>query len=121
MEAKPSRGFRDLVAWQKADGLASLVYRTVKDLPPQHKWLVDQVLRCAISVPANLAEGHARGSLAELTHFVDIARGSLAELEYFIHFMKQETILPPDKVSLLEVSQAETSRLLFGFWSSLSS
>ena len=107
------------MAWQRADELASLVYRACKDLPPQHHWLVDQILRCAVSVPANIAEGHGRGSLAELTHFVDIARGSLAELEYFLHFIRNEALLTSDQIGLLESKQDEASRLLFGFWRSL--
>jgi four helix bundle protein len=119
MESRPSRGFRELVAWQKADGLASLVYRATKDLGPQNRWLVDQVLRCAISVPANIAEGHGRGTLPELTRFVDIARGSLAELEYYIHFMAKESLLSPERIHPLELAQEEASRVLFGLWRSL--
>jgi four helix bundle protein len=119
--SKSSHGFRELIAWQKADQLASLVYRAVKELPPRHRWLVDQVLRSAISVPANIAEGHGRGSLAELTRFIDIARGSLAELEYYIHFMAKESLLTPDKLSSLELAQSEASRVLFGLWRSLKS
>ena len=119
MEAKEQRGFRNLVAWQKADGLASQVYRASKSLPPRHDWLVSQVVRSSISVPANIAEGHGRGSQGDFARFIDIARGSLAELEYYIHFLRSEQLLPEEQLTTLDDVQQETSRVLFGLWRSL--
>ncbi len=113
------RGFKDLKAWQRADQLASLVYRACKQLPQGHEWLFSQTVRAALSVPANLAEGHGRGSQGEFLRFIDIARGSLAEVEYYIHFLKGEGLLPSDKIAALKSVQAETSRVVFGLWRSL--
>jgi four helix bundle protein len=36
--------------------------------------------RSAVSIPSNIAEGHARESTKEFRHFLRIALGSLAEL-----------------------------------------
>lgn len=108
-----------MIAWQKADQLASAVYRATKELPSRHDWLKNQILRCAVSVPANLAEGHGRGTRAELLHFIDIARGSLSELEYFIHFVASEGILPVGQVEVLEAKRVETGKVLFGLWRAL--
>jgi four helix bundle protein len=119
LTAREQHGFKDLVAWQKADRMASLAYRGCKKLPPHHEWLFSQVVRCAISVPANIAEGHARGTRAEFLRFIDIARGSLAELEYYIHFLKNEGLLAEAELTAVDASQKETSRVLFGLWRSL--
>jgi four helix bundle protein len=113
------KGFKDLVAWQKADELTSAVYRASVQLPPSTGWLKDQVLRCALSVPANIAEGHGRGSRLELLRFLDIARGSLSELEYFLHFLRKEDLLPVSLVEELEKKRVDTARVLFGLWRSL--
>ena len=116
---RKTQGFRDLVAWQKADALASAVYKACRLLPGQDRWLVDQMLRCAVSVPANIAEGHGRGTQAELARFIDIAKGSLSELEYYLHFARNEGIFKLDTVEALEARRLETGRVLFGLWRSL--
>jgi four helix bundle protein len=61
---------------------AADVYRLTKLMPKSEEYrLASQVLRAAASVPANIAEGHMRGSRKEYAQFVSIARGSLAEAE----------------------------------------
>jgi len=114
-----SRGFRDLIAWQKADRLASLTYRACKDLPRGHDWLADEILRCALSIPANLAEGHGHGTKAQFLHYIDIARGSQSELEYYLHFLRKESLLPEEKLMALDASRIETGKLIYGLWHSL--
>ena len=65
--------------------LAAEAYRLGKLMPKTEEYrLTGQFLRAAASVPANLAEGHARGTRKDYAHFVNIARGSLAETETFL-------------------------------------
>jgi four helix bundle protein len=76
---------RDLIAWQKGMELAAEAYRLGKLMPRDEQYrLTNQLLRAAASVPANLAEGHARGTRKDYANFVNIARGSLAEAETFV-------------------------------------
>lgn len=75
-------GYRDVVAWQKAMGLAERLYRFAASLPPDERFvLAAQLRRAAVSVPSNIAEGHERRSRADYARFIAIACGSIAEIE----------------------------------------
>ena len=113
------QGFRRLVAWQKADDLASAVFSVMRLLPLQHRWLKDQIARAAVSVPANVAEGYGRGSLRDYLRFLDIARGSLAELEYYLHFLRRNGLIEAERLVQVEALRTETGSLLFGLTQSL--
>ena len=76
---------RDLVVWQKAMRMAVEAYRLTATFPRIEEYRITaQLTRAAASVPANIAEGHARGTRRDYAHFVSIARGSLAETETFV-------------------------------------
>jgi len=77
--------FRDLTVWQKAMDLSVEVYRLSASFPRDERFrLTSQVTRAVTSVPANIAEGNARGTRKDYAQFVSIARGSLAEAETFL-------------------------------------
>ena len=75
------RSHRDLDVWKVAMDLVEEVYRLAKALPNAERFgLISQMQRAAVSVPANIAEGHGRGHTAEYVQHLLIARGSLMEL-----------------------------------------
>jgi len=75
------KSFRDLRIWQTAMDLVQLVYELVRSLPREERFVLgDQMRRAAISIPANIAEGHSRRHTREYLQHLAIARGSLAEL-----------------------------------------
>jgi len=55
--------YKQLDVWVKAMEVAEAVYAAVKQMPKQEEYrLTSQMLRAAVSVPANIAEGNARAS-----------------------------------------------------------
>jgi four helix bundle protein len=76
------RGYRDLIAWQKAMALVKNVYEATRDWPSVEQFgLTSQVRRAVVSVPANIAEGQGRYGSRELLHHLSVAHGSLCEVE----------------------------------------
>ncbi|MGE5564627.1 MAG: four helix bundle protein [Parcubacteria group bacterium] len=74
--------YRDLTVWQRAMELTEEAYRVARLLPKTEEYrLTSQLVRAAVSVPANIAEGHARAGRKEFLNFLSIAGGSLAETE----------------------------------------
>jgi four helix bundle protein len=74
--------FRDLPVWQRGMDLVEAVYRLSAEFPKSElDGLTGQIRRAAVSLPSNVAEGHARESTKEYLNFVSMAQGSLAELE----------------------------------------
>jgi four helix bundle protein len=79
------KSHRDLIVWNKSMDLAVLVYELTSQFPSSENYrLTQQVTRAVASVPANIAEGHARSTPKDYGHFLAIAQGSLAETETFI-------------------------------------
>lgn len=73
--------YRDLIVWQKAMELVKKTYAIIAILPKEEKYaLADQMRRCVVSIPSNIAEGYERNSSKEYVHFLSIANGSKAEL-----------------------------------------
>lgn len=73
---------KELDAWKLSIELVSEIYEITKTFPKEEIYgLTNQIRRCAVSIPSNIAEGSARQSDKELVQFLYISLGSLAELE----------------------------------------
>lgn len=76
------RNFRNYPVWQEAVDYATLVYNVTSKLPWfEKKGLCDQLQRAAVSISSNIAEGCARTSTVDFSHFLDFALGSAFEVE----------------------------------------
>ncbi|MEM1259478.1 MAG: four helix bundle protein [Bacteroidota bacterium] len=79
------RNFRDLEVWQDAQSLVKDAYQISSSLPNSEKFgLTSQINRCAISIPANIAEGCSKYSQKDFVRFLQISLGSSYELESHI-------------------------------------
>lgn len=77
-----SSRFRELQVWQRGMEIVEAVYRISGGFPKVEIYgLASQIRRAAVSVPSNIAEGHAKSSTKEYLRHIAIAQGSLAELE----------------------------------------
>ena len=107
--------YRDLVVWQKSRSLATETYRLC--MTPsfeRHRGLSDQIMRSAVSIPSNIAEGDERGTNKDALRFLLIARGSLAELETQLSIAEAIGIIPQPTVGQIAAQLDEVARLLGG-------
>jgi len=77
-----SRAHRNLDVWNRAIGLAKVVYRATQRFPGSEQFgLTSQMKRAVVSISSNLAEGAARSSKKEFLRFIHMAQGSASELD----------------------------------------
>lgn len=107
------RSYRDLTVWQKGMTLAATVYRLTRRLPKYEEYRISsQMVRAATSVPANIAEGHGRGTRKDYAKFVSTAKGSLAELETFLLLAADLELAPRDELDAILAQAEEVGRVL---------
>jgi four helix bundle protein len=89
--------YRDLVVWQRAMALVETVYQVTAAFPKAELFgLTGQARRAAISIAANLAEGHTRHTTRSFAFHVSVARGSLAVLETCLEVAERIGMLSRD-------------------------
>lgn len=109
------RSHRDLLVWQDGMSLVLEVYRATRSFPKSEVYgITSQLQRAAVSVPANIAEGHGRNSLLEYRHHLHIARGSLAELDTLLMLAGGLDYLTPQQLEALTHRLHTVGRLLNG-------
>lgn len=74
--------FKELKVWKTGIEVSKMIFQLTRSFPSEEKYgLISQMIRSAISIPSNIAEGCGRKSDKELYQFLNIALGSSFELE----------------------------------------
>ena len=109
--------FEDIIAWQKAKQLTEELYTHFQN----HKdyGFKNQILRAAVSIMNNIAEGFERNTNKELVHFLYIAKGSCGEVRSMLYLAESLKKMPNKPLSDCQQLTIETSKTLSGFIKSL--
>ena len=84
-EPSPTTGFESLLVWQKSHQFVLEIYTMTQTFPESEKFgLSSQFRRAAVSIPANIAEGYGKRSMADKARFFNISQGSLNECRYYL-------------------------------------
>lgn len=109
------RDHTKLRAFELADALALLVYRSAAQFPREEQFgLTSQMRRAAVSIASNIVEGCGRNSIGDYIRFLDMAHGSARELEYQISLARRLKYLATEHADDLNQMAAETCKVLHG-------
>jgi four helix bundle protein len=115
-----ARGYRDLIAWQKAMSLVKETYRVTAEWPDEERFgLTLQTRRSAVSVPANVAEGSGKTGVRHLRNHLSIAHGSLCELETHLLLASDLGFTDRSVATALVARSEEVGRIIRGLLQSL--
>jgi len=93
--------------------LVEMVYQVTKSFPKEELYgLTNQIRRAVVSIPSNIAEGHARHSTAEYRNFLSIARGSLAEVETQLLIAERLKYIEQQQLTEILSVQTEVNKMV---------
>jgi four helix bundle protein len=104
--------FEDLEVWKRSARLSADIYKALRDLTDYG--FRDQITRCSLSIPSNVAEGFERLSQKECLTFLSYAKGSCAELRTQIWIGIEIAYINPDIGKSWVKETKEISSMLSG-------
>ncbi|WP_298766685.1 four helix bundle protein [uncultured Polaribacter sp.] len=108
--------YTDLDVWKYSRRLVKTVYLLTKSFPKEEIYgLTNQIRRCSVSVPSNIAEGIGRQSNKETIHFLYIAKGSLQEVETQLYLSFDLEYISEKELKTTIEKVISTKKLLNGF------
>lgn len=111
---------KDLNVWKKSIELVTEVYEMTSAFPDSEKFgLSNQMRRCSVSIPSNIAEGAARNSNKEFLRFLYVSLGSSAELHTQLIISKNLNFISENDCNTVLTSLEEISRMISGLIKSI--
>lgn len=109
--------FEDLIAWQKAQDLAVILYKKFSD--HNDYGFKNQLLRAVVSISNNIAEGFDRKTQKEFRYFLFVSMGSNSEVKSMMYLAERlKYINQEEKIQFIKRSE-EIGKILFGLIKSI--
>ena len=114
------KSHHDLLVWKASMDFVVDIYHATATFPRTEQFaLANQIQRAAVSIPSNIAEGHARQSTSDYLHFLSIAQGSLAEVDTQLELAIRLGYLDQGAFDSLQQSATAIGRMLTNLQQSL--
>jgi four helix bundle protein len=110
--------FEEILAWQKAQDLAVLIYGIFQS--SKDYGFRDQITRAAVSISNNIAEGFERGSDPEFGRFLYISLGSSSEVKSMIYLAERLGYVSSETRENIIQQSGEINKIIYGLIKSLS-
>ena len=112
--------YKRLHVWQKAHALSLAAHKLAGTIRgAQYAPFRTQIIRAAMSIPANIVEGREQQSEANFARFLRIALGSASELEYHLTAAREIGVIPEPAFLSISSQVVEVRRMLHGLLNSL--
>ena len=111
--------YKKLNCWIKSVDLVEKIYKITDTFPKKEMFCLSQQMnRCAISIPSNIAEGSGRGE-KEFIHFLNISLGSSFELETQIEISFRLKYISETEKTEIDKEISDIQKITFGYQNKL--
>ena len=109
--------FEDLIAWQKAQDLAVMLY----DKFSRHSdfGFRNQLLKAVVSISNNIAEGFDRKTNKEFRYFLFVSMGSNSEVKSMIYLAKRLKYINHQEKEDITKRSEEVGKIIYGLIKSI--
>jgi len=119
MSEHKRHNFKKMKIWISAMEIAKQTLDITDTFPAHEKFgLKNQMDRCSISIPSNIAEGSSRTNKS-FRHFIDISLGSSFELQTQLLLADHRNYISKEKTEELENKIEEFQRMTMSFQNTL--
>lgn len=107
--------YKKLRVWNASMELAKETYQLTDSFPRLEIFgLTNQLRRCSVSIPSNIAEGSGRSTTKDFKYFLHIAYGSTCELETQLILAKELSYQNESDSIRLLAKENDVQKMLFG-------
>ncbi len=107
--------FTELKVWNSSIDLVEIIYKVTEEFPKSEQFgLTNQMRRCSVSTPSNIAEGSERTD-KEFGRFISISLSSAFELETQLIIANRLKYINSDKYNNLIDSIKSIEKMLYSF------
>lgn len=108
--------FKKLIIWQDAMILCDLIYNYTETLPIREKYnLINQLEKCGVSIPSNIAEGSGKRTSNHFSEFLTTSLGSSYEVETQLLICKKRKYGKEEEIEILLQKTEELQKKIFNF------
>jgi len=112
--------FKKLKIWTESMKLVAESYKITRTFPEFEKFgLSNQMNRCSISIPSNIAEGSSKSSDKHFNTFLETSLGSAFEWETQLNIAFNQGYIDQSKFEKLEQKIKQLQKMISSFQSTL--
>lgn len=111
------QSFEELEVWKRSTRMSIDILNCLKEC--RDYAFKNQILKSAISVPSNIAEGAERQIKKEFKYFINVAKGSAAELRTQLYIAMETNLIDEEQCREWIEELKQLSAMLHGLIKSL--